>query len=45
VLGAEVAAHRLGVLSEIIRLVLTMVPQQRTYSVHEPDAECGAGTR
>jgi len=35
VLGMEVATHRLRLLTQIIRLLLTMVPQQRGYMLHE----------
>ena len=39
VLGNEVAEHRLELLTQIIRLLLTMVPQQRNYKVGEPEAD------
>jgi len=39
ILGEEVATHRMSLLSEIIRLLLTMVPDQRTQSFHEDDVE------
>jgi four helix bundle protein len=35
VLGEAVVQHRLQLLAEILRLLLTMVPQQRGYSLHE----------
>lgn len=35
VLGDKVAAHRLALLSQIIRLLITMVPQQRGYVLRE----------
>lgn len=35
VLGDAVIEHRLQLLTEIIRLLLTMVPQQRSYLVRE----------
>ncbi|HMB91592.1 MAG TPA: four helix bundle protein [Rhodothermales bacterium] len=35
VLGQAVAAHRMQVLSEIIRLILAMVPQQRQHTIRE----------
>lgn len=35
VLGHAVAAHRMQVLSEIIRLLLAMVPQQRQHAIRE----------
>ncbi len=38
VLGGTVAGHRLRLLTQIIRLLLTMVPQQRGYALHEADA-------
>jgi hypothetical protein len=33
ILGDTIAQHRMQLLSEIIRLVLTMIPQQRSYSM------------
>ena len=36
ILGPEVAAHRIAVMTDLIRLLLTMVPQQRRGAVHEP---------
>lgn len=36
ILGKEVIEHRFLVLTEIIKLLLTMVPDQRNYSVNEP---------
>ncbi len=38
VLGEAVAGHRLQVLTEVIRLLLTMVPQQRERSLREERA-------
>ncbi len=38
ILGDEVASHRLLLLSQVIRLLLTMVPEQRARSVREQDA-------
>jgi len=35
VLGDNVAQHRLGLLTQIIRLLLTIVPQQRGYAMRE----------
>jgi four helix bundle protein len=35
VLGEDVAAHRIGLTTQIIRLLLTMVPDQRTASLQE----------
>ena len=39
VLGMEVATHRLRLLTQIIRLLLTMVPQQRGHMLHEERME------
>lgn len=39
ILGEEVLKHRLGLLTEIIRLLLTMIPQQRGKSLHESKSE------
>jgi four helix bundle protein len=36
VLGKEIADHRLKMMSKIIRLLLTMVPQQRGQQIREP---------
>jgi len=38
VMGETVASHRIGLLTEIIRLLLTMVPQQRGSTLREQDA-------
>jgi four helix bundle protein len=38
VLGSEVTGHRLALLTHIIRLLLTMVPQQRGRSLREEPA-------
>jgi hypothetical protein len=35
--------HRLGILCEIIRLLLTMVPDQRGYVLREPSASYDVG--
>ncbi len=35
VLGEEVTQHRIGLITEVIRLLLTMVPQQRSMKVRE----------
>lgn len=35
ILGESVTTHRMDVLTQIIRLILTMLPLQRGYSVHE----------
>jgi four helix bundle protein len=41
-LGADVAHDRISLLTEIIRLLLTMVPQQRQYAIREmPEYESG----
>ena len=37
-LGENVFDHRSHLLTEVIRLLLTMVPQQRNYDVREPDS-------
>jgi len=39
VLGEEAARHRLSVATEIIKLLLTMVPDQRNREVKESDAD------
>ena len=39
ILGESVTEHRLQLLTEVIRLLLTMVPQQRSYTVREGNAE------
>jgi four helix bundle protein len=38
VLGEEVTAHRLGLLSQVLRLLLTMVPDQRGRILREASA-------
>ncbi len=38
ILGEEVAAHRLKVTTEIVRLLLTMIPQQRARKLSEEPA-------
>jgi len=43
ILGAEVTTHRLGLLTQIIRLLLTMTPQQRGHIIHEERAEYQTG--
>jgi four helix bundle protein len=35
ILGKEITSHRLKILTMIIRLLLTMVPQQRGYKIQE----------
>ncbi|MCX7826623.1 MAG: four helix bundle protein, partial [Verrucomicrobiae bacterium] len=40
VLGFEVANHRMQLLAEIIRLLLTMIPEQRSVLVREEHAAC-----
>jgi hypothetical protein len=42
VLGEEVFSHRVALLTEIIRLLLTMVPEQRSHVVSEDAAEYGS---
>jgi len=39
ILGEAVVFHRIRLLTQVIRLLLTMVPQQRGYDIHEPSAE------
>jgi four helix bundle protein len=39
ILGEQVLEHRLGLLSDIIRLLLTMVPDQRGKTMHEATSE------
>jgi four helix bundle protein len=39
VLGESVTRHRLQLLTEVVRLLLTMVPQQRSYTVREEGEE------
>ncbi|MBM4030400.1 MAG: four helix bundle protein [Planctomycetes bacterium] len=41
VLGEQVALHRIGLLTEIIKPLEAMIPQQRGYAVHEEVAEHG----
>lgn len=36
VLGEPVAEHRIRFLTQIVRLLLTMVPHQRSYRIREP---------
>jgi four helix bundle protein len=38
ILGETIVQHRLQLLTEVIRLLLTMVPQQRSRSLREPGA-------
>ena len=44
VLGEIVARHRLHLLTQIIRLLLTMIPQQRGRILREPDVTYQAGS-
>ena len=44
VLGEEVVSHRMNLLTEIIRLLLTMIPEQRSHAVCEDAAEYGSET-
>jgi four helix bundle protein len=39
ILGESVTQHRLQLLTEVIRLLLTMEPQQRSYAIHEEGVE------
>ncbi|MEW5957625.1 MAG: four helix bundle protein [Chloroflexota bacterium] len=39
ILGNEVVTHRLSLLTEIIRLLLTMIPQQRGHILRETQAQ------
>lgn len=39
ILGEKIIEHRFLIITEIIKLLLTMVPDQRNYSVNEPDSE------
>jgi four helix bundle protein len=39
ILGGDVTAHRLDFLTKVIRLILTMVSQQRGYAVHEEKSD------
>jgi len=43
VLGEEITNNRMNLLAQIIRLLLTMVPQQRGYVLHEEVVEYHAG--
>jgi len=38
VLGAAMTEHRIRFTTQIVRLLLTMVPQQRGYTLHEEEA-------
>ena len=44
ILGAELVMQRMQILSEIIRLLLTMVPDQRGSQIRETAAEYGVDT-
>ena len=44
VLGQEVVMHRLGLLSEVIRLLLTSIPDQRARRIREPEPHYGDGS-
>ncbi len=39
ILGQAVVFHRIRLMTQIIRLLLSMVPQQRGYNIREPSAE------
>lgn len=45
VLGARVNEHRLGLVTQIIRLLMTMIPEQRTHELREtpPPYRSGEG--
>ena len=43
VLGDVVAGHRIGLLTQIIRLLLTMIPEQRGTTLHEEAPAYWAG--
>jgi four helix bundle protein len=44
ILGENVIVHRLDVLTQVIHLILTMLPQQRGYAVQEEGSEYIAET-
>ena len=41
VLGPQVTDHRLALITQAIRLLLTMVPDQRGYAVHDAEESYG----
>jgi four helix bundle protein len=41
ILGEEVSSHRMQLLTEIIRLALTMIPDQRGTAIHEESPTYG----
>ncbi|MBM4031698.1 MAG: four helix bundle protein [Planctomycetes bacterium] len=41
ILGEEVTSHRLDLMTQVVRLLLTMIPDQRTYTVHEGEVSYG----
>lgn len=43
ILGNEIIEHRFLILTEIIKLLLTMVPDQRNYSVNEHSEDYNTG--
>jgi four helix bundle protein len=43
ILGEPVVQHRLQLLTKVIRLLLTMVPQQRSYTTREESVEYEKG--
>jgi len=45
VLGEEVTQHRLHFMTEIIRLLLVIVPEQRGGEIREPDPSYGSSDR
>jgi len=45
VLGEKVVEHRLNFMTEIIRLLLTIIPQQRGGKIREPSSRYGASDK
>jgi four helix bundle protein len=41
ILGQSIVDHRIRLITEIIKLLLTMIPQQRSYAVHDEIVEYG----
>jgi four helix bundle protein len=39
ILGTEIVSHRIRFLTQVIQLLLKMIPQQRSYKVCEPEVE------
>lgn len=44
ILGETVARHRIGLLTQVIRLLLTMIPDQRQITIREQGAVYAAGS-